>query len=70
MASASPLAAQVSHLAAANYPLICVLPLLLSMSLCVPVYEERELVLLLLLLFWLSWAVAVECGLLLLLLYF
>ena len=32
-----------SHLAAANYPSLCVVSLLLSMSLCVPVYVEREL---------------------------
>ena len=31
-----------SHLAAANYPSLCVLSLLLSMSLCMPVYVERE----------------------------
>ena len=31
-----------SHLAAANYPSLCVLPLSLSMSLCMPVYVERE----------------------------
>ena len=31
-----------SHLAAANYLSLCVLSLLLSISLCVPVYVERE----------------------------
>ena len=33
-----------SHLAAANYPSLCVLSLLLFMSLCMPVYVERDLV--------------------------
>ena len=33
-----------SHLAAANYPSLCVLSLLLSMSLCMPVYVEREVI--------------------------
>ena len=31
-----------SHLAEANYPSLCVLSLLLSMSLCVPLYEPRQ----------------------------
>ena len=31
-----------SHLAAANYPSLCVLSVLLAMSLCMPVYVERK----------------------------